>query len=234
MPKGLKKGVNGTDIRSKTASGPGPFCYYRAMSKRIIGKTTAWLLILIPVVVWADAEDTLLKQVYVAGGTTLYCNSDFKPGDRLKVDYIYSEKQLLRHFGCITSRQCASKNGFEDVMGDLHNMYPVERQSELDRRGTLLGDLPDNVEASPCGYQLSFQTFDPPAYARGNIARAMVYMHKQHDLPLIGALPMYKRWNQEDPPDEAEKARNGAISRIQGNRNPYIDDPSLIEKMSGF
>ena len=234
MTKQTKKAVNGANQGAKTASGVWSFCYYRAMSKRISVKTIAWLLVLNPVVVWADAEDTLLKQVYVTGGNTLYCQTDFKPGDRLKVDYIYAEKQLLRHFGCITARQCSSKAGFEDVISDMHNMYPVERQSELDRRGTLLGDLPDNVEASPCGYQLSFQTFDPPLHARGNIARAMVYMHKQHKLPLIGALPMYKRWNQEDPPDEAEKARNNSIGRLQGNRNPYIDDPALLESMSGF
>lgn len=187
-----------------------------------------------PVVVKAEAEDVLLRQVYISGGETLYCQAEFSPGDRLKVDYVYSEKQLLRHFGCITSRQCARKEGFADVMEDLHNMYPIQRQSELDRRGTLLGDLPDNVEASPCGYQLSFQTFDPPPHAKGNIARAMIYMHKQHGLPLIGALPMYKRWHQEDPVDEAEQARNASIGRLQGNRNPYIDNASLIDNLTGF
>lgn len=180
-----------------------------------------------------DAEDILLDQVYAAGGKTLYCETEFTRSSRLKVDYIYPEKQLLRHFGCITSRQCASKAGYADVAGDLHNLYPVERSVELDRRGTKFADLPDNVETAECGYQLSFQTFDPPPSARGNIARAYVYMHKQHDLPLAGNMEMYQRWNKEDPPDDAERARNSAIFRIQGNRNPYIDDPELIERMIG-
>lgn len=191
-------------------------------------------MLLMPVIGLADAEDSLLRQVYAGGGQTLYCQSDFKPGDRLKVDYVYSEKQLLRHFGCITGRQCLSKDGFKQVIEDMHNLYPVDRSVELDRRGTLFGDLPDNVESTNCGYQLSFQTFDPPDHAKGNIARAMIYMHKQHGLPLVGALPMYQRWNQEDPPDDAEKARNSSIFRIQGNRNPYIDDPSLVDRISGF
>lgn len=188
-----------------------------------------------PIVALAqDAEDTLMDKIYASGGSTLYCASEFKPGARLKVDYVYSEKQILRHFGCITSRQCSSKPGFNDVIGDLHNLYPVERSTELDRRGSLFGDLPDNVESHACGYQLSFQTFDPPDQARGNIARAMIYMHKQHGLPLVGALTMYQRWNQEDPPDDAEKERNSLIFREQGNRNPYIDDPSLVDRISGF
>lgn len=181
-----------------------------------------------------DATDRLVRDVYPAGGTTLYCNEAFKPGDRLKVDMIYSEKQLLRHFGCITARQCASKDGYNEVAGDMHNMYPVLRTADLDRRGSLFGDLPEDVEPRECGYQLSFQTFDPPDHAKGNVARAMIYMHMQHELPLVGPLDMYQRWNKLDPPDAEEKRRNGEISRLQGNRNPYIDKPDLIERMTGF
>lgn len=196
-----------------------------------------WLILLLAFsssVLGADAEDTLINTVYAGGGKTLYCASEFKPGDRLKVDFIYSEKQLLRHFSCITARQCASKSGFTDVAGDMHNLFPIERSVDLDRRGSMFGDLPEDVEVRKCGYQLSFQTFDPPDGAKGDIARAMIYMHVQHKLPLIGPLQLYQRWNKIDPPDDAEKTRNGTISKIQGNRNPYIDNPDLIERMSGF
>lgn len=181
-----------------------------------------------------DIEDRLIRSAYAAGGKTLYCQTPFKPGDRIKVDYIYSEKQLLRHFNCITSRQCSSKPGYDDVGGDLHNIYPIERSIEIKRRGSLFGDLPDSVEERECGYQLSYQTFDPPDHAKGNVARAMIYMHMQHDLPLIGPLVTYQRWNKMDPPDDAERARNNAIERVQKNRNPYIDKPELIDKMNGF
>lgn len=182
----------------------------------------------------ADAEEQLLRIVYAQSGNTLYCNTPFTSGDRLKIDMIYSEKQLLRHFGCITPRQCASKSGFTEVAGDMHNMYPIVRSTDLDRRGSLFGDLPDDVETRECGYQLSFQTFDPPDHAKGNVARAMIYMHMQHKLPLVGPLDLYQRWNQADPPDAEEKRRNDAIAKLQGNRNPYIDKPELIERMTGF
>lgn len=202
-------------------------------------RRTKWMLFAITLAavspaLAADAEDQLLRTVYAQGGSTLYCNTPFTPGDRLKVDMIYSEKQLLRHFGCITPRQCASKPGYTEVAGDLHNMYPIVRSTDLDRRGSLFGDLPDDVETRECGYQLSFQTFDPPDHAKGNVARAMIYMHMQHKLPLIGPLDLYQRWNKADPPDAEEKRRNDAISKLQGNRNPYIDKPELIERMTGF
>ena len=38
-----------------------------------------------------DIEDRLIRSAYAAGGKTLYCQTPFKPGDRIKVDYIYSE-----------------------------------------------------------------------------------------------------------------------------------------------
>jgi endonuclease I len=38
-------------------------------------------------------------------------------------------------------------------------------------------------------------------------------------------------WNRRDPPDAAEKRRNELISQFQGNRNPYVDDYTLVEKV---
>jgi deoxyribonuclease-1 len=183
---------------------------------------------------YADAEDLLLESVYSNGGKTLYCQTPFAPGGRVKVDYIYDEKQILRKFGCITSRQCNSKPGYAAIADDLHHLYPLERTVDMDRRGSRFGDLPADLEVRSCGHQVSFQTFDPPDVAKGNVARAMIYMHKQHDLPLIGPLQMYQRWNKLDPPDEDERARNSAISKIQNRRNQYIDNPELIDRMSGL
>lgn len=183
---------------------------------------------------YADAEDQLLADVYSNGGKTLYCQTPFAAGSRVKVDYIYDEKQILRKFGCITSRQCSSKPGYAAIASDLHNLYPIERKVDMDRRGSRFGDLPANLDVRSCGHQVSFQTFDPPDAAKGNVARAMIYMHKRHGLPLIGSLQMYQRWNTLDPPDDDERARNGAISGIQKRRNQYIDNPELIDRMSSL
>lgn len=201
---------------------------------RMRGLISCALLLLSAAQAFANAEDLLLSQIYSNGGTTLYCGKEFQAGGRVKVDYIYNEKLILRKFNCITARQCRRKPEFIATAGDLHNLYPIERKVELDRRGSRFGPVPSDVSIRECGYRLSFQTFNPPDAAKGNIARAMVYMHKQHGLPLLGSLDMYQRWNKLDPPDAAEKARNEAISKVQKKRNPYIDNPALIERMSGF
>lgn len=180
----------------------------------------------------ADIVDTLINQVYAKGGLTLYCQTPFKANDRgVRADSIYGGHLLLRHFNCITARQCSNKPEYTAVADDLHNLYPIQRSVEIDRRGSQFSTLPDDREHE-CGYRVGFQSFDPPDHAKGNIARAMIYMHRQHNLPLVGNLEMYKRWHQLDPVDDDEMARNKAIGLIQGNRNPFIDNPELIERLS--
>lgn len=179
----------------------------------------------------ADPEKMLLNDVYSGGGTTLYCQTEFEQGARLSVDYIYAAKDILRHYGCITSGQCSSNADYVRASNDMHNLYPVERKMEVERRNSLYGELSDSIKVGTCGAQISFQMFDPPAHAKGNIARAMLYMSETHGMPLVGELTMYQRWHQEDPVDDAERARNGAIFRLQTKRNPFIDDPERALRM---
>lgn len=35
------------------------------------------------------------------------------------------------------------------------------------------------------------------------------------------------KWNEEDPVDDIERARNNVVQTIQGNRNPFVDYPQL-------
>ena len=38
-------------------------------------------------------------------------------------------------------------------------------------------------------------------------------------------------WNEIDPPSEVEKLRNTTVQKIQGNRNPFVDFPELMEQL---
>lgn len=189
------------------------------------------LLLCPPALAAGGPDELLLREVYPQGGHTLYCNTVFEPGDRLAVDTIYPLQPLLHHFGCTTLRQCLRKQPFLDVYQDLHNYYPVTRASSLTRRGALFDDLPDDLAPGDCGIRTSFQSFQPPAHARGNVARAVLYMHRTHGLPLHGTLEMYRRWHREDPPDDAERLRNDRIGRLQQRRNPFIDRPELVDRL---
>ena len=66
-----------------------------------------------------------------------------------------------------------------------------------------------------------------------NIARSIFYMHSQYGAPVDKDMLLeLKRWNRQDPPSNQEMIRNNRIEELQGNRNPYIDNPTLAEQIS--
>ncbi|MCK0153407.1 endonuclease [Alcanivorax sp. S6407] len=181
-----------------------------------------------------DQDEQFIQQLYPEGGKTLYCQEAFRADGRVSVDNIYDDRRLAKHFGCRSSRLCRNNKDFTTAQQDRHGRFPVTTKVELDRRRTLFGDLPDNIAAdAECGYQQSFQVFEPPAHAKGDVARAMLYLHDRYKLPLLGTLEMYQRWNEEDPVDEAEMLRNDEIEKFQGVRNPFIDDPGKADTLKG-
>lgn len=76
---------------------------------------------------------------------------------------------------------------------------------------------------------------------KGDVARMMMYMYLRYGnqcLPknvAVGSVAtsdsnmvtLLLQWNAEDPVSEFEKNRNNVIATIQGNRNPFIDNPYL-------
>ena len=82
-----------------------------------------------------------------------------------------------------------------------------------------------------CDFEWKTGIVEPRQIARGNIARAMLYMHSRYDIPVEkNALVLFKVWNRIDPPSKQEKVRNDIIERLQGKRNLYIDRPSIAEQ----
>ena len=111
------------------------------------------------------------------------------------------------------------------IAADLHNHYPALTRVELARRNAqfaeLAADVPSKFADIGCDLKTSFQLVEPRDEAKGNIARAIFYMHIEYDLPIVGQASMYKRWHRMDPPDGEENARNEKIGSLQGTRNIY-------------
>jgi deoxyribonuclease-1 len=177
------------------------------------------------------------QDLYGAGGTTLYCAKPFDgESGTVTASPIYSSKQLKSALRCVTDRQCTIMNPrYPYIAADLHNHYPALTRVELARRNAQFADLADDVPSKfadiGCDLKTSFQLVEPRDEAKGNIARAIFYMHVEYDLPIVGLVPMYKAWHRLDPPDAEEKARNDKIEALQGTRNRFIDDPSLVDQL---
>ena len=84
--------------------------------------------------------------------------------------------------------------------------------------------------------------FEPPDSAKGRVARALLYFYTRYydrnisngafgDAFWNDNLEMILRWNRRFPPTEWERSRNDAVQRFQGNRNPFVDDPALADRI---
>ncbi len=112
--------------------------------------------------------------------------------------------------------------------------------------------MPAHPEAAPdTGNSADY--FMPPAIHRGDVARTIFYMATRYDgsaassvalkltdCPtdpsaryMMGRLSTLLEWHRLDPPGAREQYRNGAVCGFQGNRNPFVDFPELVNKIFG-
>ena len=113
--------------------------------------------------------------------------------------------------------------------GDLHHIRPAAVSENSDR-----------------GNQ-KFGSFIPPDHAKGDCARICMYLYAHYSNRIngsgtnrssyVGALNLgnvfttntvLKQWNELDPVDDLERARNEYCYSLQGNRNPFIDHPEWV------
>jgi endonuclease I len=130
--------------------------------------------------------------------------------------------------------------------GDLHHLFATTETSNS-RRGNLeFGETPcgDSGQAACTwtdgGSQLGFDTagrqiFEVRAPRRGDSARAIFYMSVRYNWRISAAEEtVLRRWNAEDPPSDWERRRDLMVETVQGNQNPFIWRPDLVERISDF
>ena len=179
------------------------------------------------------SDENFWGNLYKNGGNTFYCNKPFKKkGPLISESYIYSTSWIRDHLDCGTKRQCKRNNpNYNSMVSDLHNIVPSDSYFEFKRKNTFFGTLDDTVEPNSCGIRHKHYVLEPSDRLKGDIARILLYMHQQYNLPLNTNLSLLRLWNKADKPDAAEKKRDLAIKEIQGNSNPFIYDSSLIDKV---
>lgn len=139
----------------------------------------------------------------------------------------------------------------EPARSDIHHLFITDQGVNSRRQNFEYGDTdcndPNQVECSwegpnVEGYpsQLGFdadgqRVFEVRSARRGDIARGQFYFAARYQMPILPQTEAaLRRWHQEDPPDWREKERNRRIELVQGNRNPFIDCPRLVESIADF
>lgn len=211
----------------------------RNNTMRALRYTLFLLTTLVSLQTWGqDAEQQLLAEVYTSDEErlTLYCQTPFKPNDRIHIERVYPQRTLLDHFGCDSARSCEMNADYLVVWNDLHQMFPITSSTSRLRRGTSIDEARLDEPNHDCGFKTTFQTFEPSDHAKGDVARALLYLHDTYKVPLASRLDLLQEWNKLDPPDELEQLRNQRIADIQGKSNPFIDNPKLADQvvLEGF
>lgn len=135
-------------------------------------------------------------------------------------------------------------NRFSDEMqkSDMHHLFPTDSQINAIRGNNMFGEVTQDLLELKCpvsrfglGSAGTDEVFEPPQSHKGNVARSLFYFSIRYDLgidPREEAI--LRKWHREDPIDTDEVKRNEAIFKAQGNRNPFVDFPELVERVSNF
>ncbi len=138
---------------------------------------------------------------------------------------------------------------------DVHNL----RASNINVNSTRSNYSFDDCTSSNCNqiygnsYSSSALVFEPRDEDKGDVARIIFYMvvryegdSGEEDLemtesilsessksPSHGVRTTLLEWHELDPVDDFERNRNDVIYSYQGNRNPFIDHPELVDFLWG-
>jgi deoxyribonuclease-1 len=136
------------------------------------------------------------------------------------------------HLGCGNRIQCRrhATQGvrFNHMEADLHNLFPAMTGLNRTRSNNTFGIVPGEARfLLICDFESDSanDVTEPRPGARGDIARAIFYMHQEYALPIEpNLLALSQQWNNDDPPGTYEIWRNDTINRLQRTRNPFIDN----------
>ena len=150
-----------------------------------------------------------------------------------------------------------SRGGFESIdLDDIADgkdiFWTTEadslRHGNSDAHALRAADGPENSSRGNQNYGIS--EYDGPTSNsgsfKGDVARSVLYMAVRYNglsvvngYPsanpdgFLGDLATLLNWHRNDPPDDFEMNRNNVIYTWQFNRNPFIDQPDLVEYIWG-
>jgi len=123
---------------------------------------------------------------------------------------------------------------------DAHSIRSIDSQMNNSRSNRKFVEGNGLSFIDPQGF------FFPGEEWKGDVARMMMYMHIRYPLRCKASFvaissytyndempDIFLQWNAEDPVSEHEIVRNQVLQQMQGNRNPFIDNPYLATVLWG-
>ncbi|MEM7757140.1 MAG: endonuclease [Cyanobacteria bacterium P01_A01_bin.40] len=193
-----------------------------------------------------QARKVFWRDLYPDGGKSIYCNinasldnnEDEDDSDNVNIEHVYPASWMKEAADCLGSnrKECRQNSPRFNLMeADLHNLYPS--LANLNQaRGSFNFAIIDGTATDSCDFEVQGGLVEPRPDSRGNIARVFFYMNDEYGAAIAPPNPtgsadlkdLLTDWHCKDPVDSAERDRNDIIESLQGTRNKFIDDPSLV------
>jgi len=123
----------------------------------------------------------------------------------------------------------------EPMQSDLHNMFISDKSIVEARNNTPFGVISEEPIWQQRGSLLDSNVFEPRDEQKGKAARAMMYFvlrYGDFDDYMQSQDALLREWNNKFLPEEKEYQRNNAIYLTQGSRNPFVDYPQFLDRIS--
>ena len=123
-------------------------------------------------------------------------------------------------------KNCSRDPVYRQIETDLHNLQPAVGEVNGDRGNFMYGQWNGGTaQYGQCAMKMDFKNklAEPPALARGAIARTYFYMCDRYQLRLSSQQTrLFEAWDKLYPVSEWECTRDQRIAAQQGNHNPYV------------
>lgn len=127
-------------------------------------------------------------------------------------------------------RRCAEKvnPNYRFMQADMYNLFPAIGSVNAARSNKQYSALPWVKESSfgECMIRIEGKRFEPPDAAKGELARAGLYMawaYPQYTLSRQQR-QLFEAWNRQYPASDWECTRYQRIRKLQKNDNPFLRD----------
>ncbi len=201
------------------------------------------LLLATPVLVIANTPDDnkdqeitnelFWPQLYNRNYHTLYCAVNKPPQAKVTITRLYPASWLEQAYGCNNKGYC-NQAQYQYAKADLHNLWPALTRYHQARGQLPFMEIPgENMHfvEEQCDFEKGFTGegpstasgitskrnagIEPRDYAKGEIARSILYMLWKYRLPDHGMLPLMVKWANQYPVSHEEQWRNGAMIKLK-------------------
>ncbi len=186
-----------------------------------------------------DNEDGAVEGVYTGRVFPYESRKKMNFVDTEEFDEAARETRSKGFLNCEHTWPQSFFNKAEPMRSDIYHLYPTDSDANS-RRGSYPfgivktvkwqeGDSKQGTDAN------GKRVFEPRDSHKGNVARAIFYFSTCYSKRLDSYQEnVLRKWHESDPVDDGERARNDYVHTLQKNRNPYIDHPEWVSKISDF